>query len=110
MADDLNKQNEELVESLSTYVANLARLPVGRFAKADAMNILNAVRSSEANSEKRLLLPGLLTMVDIRLKENVFYVSGKLLTGENEFVSCESSADGELARLEACFDRPVSIN
>ena len=74
------------------------------------MNILNAVRTSESNSEKRLLLPGLLTIVDIRLKENVFYVSGKLPTGESQLASRERSADGKLVRLEECFDRPVSIN
>jgi hypothetical protein len=110
VADDLSKENAELVESLSTYVANLARLPVGRFAEADAINILNAVRSSEANSEKRLLLPGLLTMVDIRLQDNVFYVSGKLPAGDSRLAAQEPSTENELARLEGCFNRPASIN
>lgn len=110
MAEDLTKEYAKLVESLSTYVANLACLPVGRFAEADARNILDAVRNAETNSQKRLLLPGLLTMVDIRLKEDVFYVSANLLTGENQMASRESSANGKFVRLEECFTMPASIN
>lgn len=111
MADDLSREeeNEELVESLSTYVASLARLPVGRFAEADARNILNAVRSSKPHSETRLLLPGLLTMVDIRTREDVFYVSGKVATGENQLASRGAVAEGESVRFEGHISRRVKV-